>query len=177
MKPPVHTRCQATGCCNLIGSPGRHRPQKWCSRRCRQAQYSAPCVDCGRLLSGSDGRGPNAPQRCVACVGERASEAAGRAAVALEMWRLREVEGLLNVEIAARVGAANVTVTTELYRLRAVGFAVAKSPYRGSDRRGNGAKHADAQCATLLRELAKLGVHPPDVGLPWRGPAAERAAT
>jgi len=46
----------------------RGRAPKWCSDRCRKRTlYSIPCVDCGASLNGSDGRGPNAPIRCVVC--------------------------------------------------------------------------------------------------------------
>ena len=46
----------------------------WCSDRCRKTQYSRPCVDCGTLLNGSDGRGPNASQRCPTCAIRHAKE-------------------------------------------------------------------------------------------------------
>lgn len=60
------------GCCVGCGAPlapnkARGRQRKWCGDACRKRQYSPPCVDCGHLLSGSDGRGPNAPVRCRAC--------------------------------------------------------------------------------------------------------------
>lgn len=46
--------------------PGRARV--WCTDRCRkQTLYSRPCVDCGKPLNGSDGTGPDAPERCVSC--------------------------------------------------------------------------------------------------------------
>lgn len=41
--------------------------RKWCGERCRKAHYAPECVDCGTALSGSDGRGPNAPVRCPRC--------------------------------------------------------------------------------------------------------------
>jgi hypothetical protein len=43
------------------------RKAKWCSERCRKAQYSTPCVDCGGPTGGSNGRGEHASKRCVAC--------------------------------------------------------------------------------------------------------------
>lgn len=43
------------------------RRQKFCSERCRKAQYSRPCADCGKPLHGASGRGPNAPTRCLPC--------------------------------------------------------------------------------------------------------------
>jgi hypothetical protein len=33
----------------------------------RKRSYQRPCPDCGRMMTGSDGRGPNAPRRCVEC--------------------------------------------------------------------------------------------------------------
>lgn len=55
--------------CKICDAPftaGR-RDAGFCSDRCRKASYSVPCADCGKPLSGSDGRGPNAPTRCVPC--------------------------------------------------------------------------------------------------------------
>jgi hypothetical protein len=66
--------CQRPGCPNqIIKTWGGPNP-KWCSERCRKLQYSRPCVDCGKPLNGSDGRGPDAPTRCVACSGVRVGE-------------------------------------------------------------------------------------------------------
>ncbi len=138
----------------------------WCSDRCRKTQYSSPCVDCGKALNGSDG--PNARLRCVACAAARASDDSGRAARALEMWRLREVEGLLNREIAARLNVPATTVAAEMCRLRALGFAVPKAAYRGADRRSTEATFTSAENEALRRSLERLGVYPPDTGLPWR---------
>lgn len=56
--------------CGVPVPPSRGAiPRKWCSERCRKQQYSVPCVDCGKPLNGSDGRGPNAAVRCVKCSG------------------------------------------------------------------------------------------------------------
>jgi hypothetical protein len=96
--------------------------------------------------------------------------------VALEMWRLRETEGLLNMEIAARVGRSARTVAQETKRLRILGYHVPKAAYRGADTRPSTASSADYACATLGREMAKLGVHPPDTGLPWRSASTRKAA-
>jgi hypothetical protein len=85
------------------------------------------------------------------------------------MWRLRETQGLLNIEIATIVGRTVNTVASETKRLRILGFAVPKAPYKRADERGSGA-YADSTCAALARELAKAGVYPPDSGLPWRAP-------
>lgn len=68
MRAPAFSRCQAAGCCNLIAPPGNHRPQLWCSDRCRKTKYSRPCEDCGRPLTGCNGHGPNAPRWCHACM-------------------------------------------------------------------------------------------------------------
>lgn len=47
--------------------PSAGRPRKWCSDRCRKDQYRPSCVDCGALLNGSDGLGPNRALRCRTC--------------------------------------------------------------------------------------------------------------
>ncbi len=86
------------------------------------------------------------------------------------MWRLREREGLLNIEIACRVGRSVLTVQTEMNRLRVLGFAVPKADYNGHAKRPTTTTVADNSCPPLLRELAKVGVLPPDIGLPWRDP-------
>lgn len=36
------------------------------SRRMKE-RYRRPCPQCGRLMTGGDGNGPNAPQRCIGC--------------------------------------------------------------------------------------------------------------
>lgn len=61
------TCCQAPGCHNLLEPVKHGRGKKWCSRRCRRAQYGGRCADCGKQLDGSNGWGPNASQRCVSC--------------------------------------------------------------------------------------------------------------
>ena len=69
-------RCQ--GCGNPLPPSTGNRPRKWCSERCRKAQYSTPCVDCGAPLNGSDGHGPNAAIRCKLCAARVAGEAKTR---------------------------------------------------------------------------------------------------
>lgn len=66
------TTCQGRDCHNLLRpQPVGIRPLKWCSDRCRKTKYSVPCEDCGKPLSGSDGRGPNAPRHCPPCANVR----------------------------------------------------------------------------------------------------------
>lgn len=61
------SRCHGCGAA-VAPTTGRGRRRKWCSDRCRkQTLYSVPCEDCGTPLSGSEGRGPNAPTRCTPC--------------------------------------------------------------------------------------------------------------
>jgi hypothetical protein len=36
----------------------------------RRDTYRRPCSSCGKLMYGSDGLGPRAPEHCAACVGE-----------------------------------------------------------------------------------------------------------
>lgn len=56
-------RCETCG----VEMPDAHGRRKFCSEKCRKMQYSIPCVDCGKPLDGSNGRGPNAPERCLPC--------------------------------------------------------------------------------------------------------------
>jgi hypothetical protein len=53
------------GCGNPLTPPAR----KWCSERCRKAQYGTPCLDCGRPTYGGDGAG--AHPRCRSCNTDR----------------------------------------------------------------------------------------------------------
>jgi hypothetical protein len=160
-------KCAAEGCTNeLAPTKALGRPRKWCSDRCRRTQYSRECLDCGAALNGSDSAGRHL--RCRRCAGLKHALLAGRAEAVLEMWRLRETEGLLNKEIAERVGRSASTIATEFQRLRASGFSVPKAPYRGAERGPSHASYRDTQCEVLERELARLGVTPPDRGLPWR---------
>lgn len=57
-------RACATCGASIEGSDSR---RKWCSERCRRAKYQRPCLDCGVLLSGCNGLGPDAPERCQPC--------------------------------------------------------------------------------------------------------------
>lgn len=165
---PKYTHCEATGCCNLLGPQyGKGAPQRWCSNQCRLLKYSVPCKDCGVPLTGSGGYSM-APERCRRCAGMHRSATSGRATLVLEMWRLRECEQLNNTAIAQRLGIARHSVAQELYRLRALGFAVPKSPYRGTQMRASAPRVVERSCASLERDLARMGIQPPDIGLPWR---------
>lgn len=80
--------CQGCGTA-LTPSRGPH-PRKWCSDQCRKhATYVRHCIDCGTRLSSSDGNGPNAPVRCVACNNARrlgTGWTAERITVAIRDW-------------------------------------------------------------------------------------------
>lgn len=69
--------CQTCGAAltQRVLPQGGGRPRKFCSERCRKAQYSRPCVDCGKPMNGSDGCGPRAPLRCTRCNGVFVGEA------------------------------------------------------------------------------------------------------
>jgi len=58
--------CQ--GCGAMGVQTTRARLRKWCSESCRKRTlYGGTCVDCGAPTNGSDGRGPDAPKRCIPC--------------------------------------------------------------------------------------------------------------
>jgi hypothetical protein len=59
--------CAAEGCHVILPATRNPRPRQWCSEKCRKTKYSVPCIGCGAPLNGSDGRGPQAATRCVAC--------------------------------------------------------------------------------------------------------------
>lgn len=60
--------CQGCGTA-LPPQTWQGRARIWCSDKCRKTQYAGECIDCGKKLNGSDGRGPNAAKRCVQCAG------------------------------------------------------------------------------------------------------------
>jgi hypothetical protein len=64
------------GCEKTIVPNGPHdHRRKWCSSRCRKAQYAGTCVDCGGPTDGTNpGRGM--PTRCGACAARYAHETA-----------------------------------------------------------------------------------------------------
>lgn len=51
----------------ILNAKGRRR---FCSERCRKAQYAGTCTDCGNPTSGSEGR--RAEPRCPSCAMRRA---------------------------------------------------------------------------------------------------------
>lgn len=61
----VMRECQ--GCGTPVEQKPRTKPRKWCSERCRKAQYGGACVDCGASTNGSDGR--KETPRCAHCNG------------------------------------------------------------------------------------------------------------
>ena len=61
---PATIRCQTCGIDVTVALRGGRVP-RFCGDRCRKDSYAGECVDCGAKLSGSDGRGPNRPERCV----------------------------------------------------------------------------------------------------------------
>lgn len=57
--------CQGCGTPIEPSGPRDHR-RKWCSERCRKAQYGGTCVDCGAPTYGGNGQA-KAPERCLLC--------------------------------------------------------------------------------------------------------------
>jgi AcrR family transcriptional regulator len=120
----------------------------------------ASCSSCGGPMAagsiradGSRGARTNG-DLCAGCISRR------RVDLVLEMWRLREAEGLTNVGIGERLDVPPQTVATELSRLRALGFSVPLAPYRGADKRPSRACKLDKQCAPLAAALRERGITP-----------------
>lgn len=67
MTRPTVTVCETCAITFAVGPVGRM--PRFCSDRCRKAQYARPCIDCGAAMNGSNGGGPNAPERCSVCNG------------------------------------------------------------------------------------------------------------
>lgn len=54
--------CETCG----VAMPGAHGRRKFCSERCRKAQYGGICVDCGAATYGGAGSAYT-PERCARC--------------------------------------------------------------------------------------------------------------
>lgn len=97
--------------------------------RARKERYRKPCADgCGRLVSGSDGRGPNAPQRCTTCALDRLhaqqrlmGECINECVVRL--WKNGKTRG----EIAKIMGWTAKSASVKIINLRSAGYDI---PYR-----------------------------------------------
>jgi IS30 family transposase len=77
------------------------------------------------------------------------------------MIELRMRWDLSNREIARRLNMPQTTVTSELSRLRAVGFNIPEDPYnRSAVRRVNPATRVDRQARSLRDALAERGIEP-----------------
>lgn len=96
--------------------------------KARKDSYRGRCEDCGSPTDGSNGSS-KAPRWCSACVGAHNPRTQGRAERVLEMVRLRNEENLTNKQIAERLGVPVGTISTELSRMRALGFLVPAAPY------------------------------------------------
>lgn len=140
----------------------RQNARRGPAKRAWEEAHRARCSSCGGPMAlGSvlaDGsRSSKAPKGdiCAGC------ETARRVDNALEMWRLRCDENLNNKVIADRMGLPHQTVTSELYRLRALGFAVPASPYlSAASRTGRHALVVAPGTESLGRALAARGITP-----------------
>jgi DNA-directed RNA polymerase specialized sigma24 family protein len=93
----------------------------------RKARYNGSCVDCGA----STRYGSSGPyERCDRCSRMREAERrrAERDARGRQMIEMRR-GGLLNYEIAQRLGCSPEAVANLLYRMARDGYDVPRSPY------------------------------------------------
>jgi DNA-binding CsgD family transcriptional regulator len=98
--------------------------------RARKRSYGGVCDTCGGPTHGSDGRS-KAPTRCAECSIARTvaivrTRADARKAEVLALRR----QGLLNKEIAKRVGTSADAVNNLVHRMKRDGINVGPSPYR-----------------------------------------------
>lgn len=106
--------------------PDANPRRKFCSGRCRKAQYGTPCIDCGAMTSGSEGRRPNS--RCVPCgvahtsalATERSRELRDRI---IALW----AAGKTLREIAEELGWKYAATKAFVMKMRAEGEPI---PYR-----------------------------------------------
>lgn len=139
--------------CGAPLAPSEGRPRKWCSERCRKAQYSVPCEDCGAPVNGNDGRG--AHRWCLECSGKRAGERQKDAwlehRVMIEaMW----ADGLTSREIGAAIGYSPKHAPHLITKLRYLGYDL---PHRRTpeqlERMGVGASERMAKARRIWAEM------------------------
>lgn len=140
-----------------------HEKNRNASKRAWERAHRASCTRCGAPhgpgTARADGSRRDVGDLCAGCL------TSGRAERALEMWRLRAEFGCLNGEIAERLGASVHTVEAELYRLRAIGFDIPRSPYVPSaarKQRDSATLVGGKEAATLAQALAARGITPDD---------------
>lgn len=120
---------ECAGCGELFPIRSRFgRKAKWCSEWCRKQQYQRPCAVCGKPCGGSD-----KSTYCSDCGQVHAQEvkAARRDEREAQVIALR-AEGLLNYEIAERLGMTTPAVSNLVCRARHRGLEVTPAPIAGA---------------------------------------------
>lgn len=92
------------GCGTEIPPSKAGRPRKWCSEKCRKAQYSGTCERCGKPTNGYAGPGL-ASSRCIDCFMVEHTQTE-RNAKLVELWEA----GLPSSEIGRRLGMSSSAV-------------------------------------------------------------------
>jgi DNA-binding NarL/FixJ family response regulator len=100
--------------------------------RARKESYRGSCIDCGAPTYGGDGAPHDRCQGCNTLHAAERQRAMGERR-AREILRLRR-EGLLNTEIAERLGICDETVARSMGRLRKRGEDIPRSPHFVDDR-------------------------------------------
>jgi hypothetical protein len=97
-------------------------PRKWCSEKCRKMSYYETTCACGRKTWGRE--------RCGDCArGDRLAQrriAQKQRRIAIVLLRQ---EGLLNYEIAERLGVSTLAVASQVSQMRQEGWSVPASAY------------------------------------------------
>lgn len=125
-----------------VNRPGRN--PRWCSERCRKRTlYGGKCEICGAITNGYDGPG-TASDRCSAHNRPAEDHHAKAEVRTREMLALRN-KGMLNAEIAARMGVSRFAVNAALSRSRLARFGLAQppSPYHTGANRGRSEEGSD----------------------------------
>lgn len=144
-------------------------PEKVRAENARRRRYKrewekaqrATCDRCGEPMGPGTARADGSRARAKA-VGDRCQPCRTELRVkrVLAMAHLRITEGLDNRAIAERLDLPVVKVTSELYRLRTLGFDVPTSTYHNVP--ATGANYAcPRSTAPLGKALAARGIHPP----------------
>lgn len=145
------------GCGGAIPYAGRGRHPKWCSGRCRKRSYGDPCVECGaKTRYGAESARVPVPH-CDDC--RKRLDSDRRCELVMQMVELR-ANGLTNKQIGDRMGKSNLSVATELCRMRSLGFDIPAADYKNA-KLGDLPPKMLEEARVLGRELALRGIHVP----------------
>lgn len=132
--------------CATCGSAFQGKARaKFCSGKCRKAQYATPCVDCGASTSGSEGRRPDT--RCSKCANAhllrvKAEKYEAKSQHVITLYNA----GMPLKTMAAETGLNDAGLHSLIIRLRAagrIGYRQAITPEGIEKKRAGGYRSAE----------------------------------